>query len=226
MLLVALQTNCYTLLALKGSLIMKNHAFTLIELLIVVAIIGILAAIAVPNFMNAQIRAKLAGTQADFVNLATVFEAYFTDYQTYPSVGTANNIHGYHRYAVLTSPIAYTSSIYSMAHERFYTDRDKGLNGGPVPQEYYEVCWGRADKQGTNGTNPDPNVFRNNWWVESIGPNRRDESTASNNYPKQLNIIVYNPTNGLVSKGDMFRAGGAFVPRWAEKFVAGSYGSQ
>ncbi|MFW5870317.1 MAG: type IV pilin protein [Candidatus Sumerlaeota bacterium] len=60
-----------------------KKGFTLIELLIVVAIIAILAAIAVPNFLEAQVRAKVSRAKADMRTQATALEAYFVDYNVY-----------------------------------------------------------------------------------------------------------------------------------------------
>ena len=60
----------------------KTIAFTLIELLIVVAIIAILAAIAVPNFLEAQTRSKVSRVKADMRSVATGVEAYRVDNST------------------------------------------------------------------------------------------------------------------------------------------------
>ena len=65
----------------------RSNAFTLIELLIVVAIIAILAAIAVPNFLEAQVRAKVARCKGDMRSMATGVEAYMVDNNTYPLYG-------------------------------------------------------------------------------------------------------------------------------------------
>lgn len=61
-----------------------KKAFTLIELLIVVAIIAILAAIAVPNFLEAQTRAKVARVQSDQRTYSTALETYYIDNNSYP----------------------------------------------------------------------------------------------------------------------------------------------
>src|SRR5690606_2741475 len=62
----------------------SRKAFTLIELLIVVAIIAILAAIAVPNFLEAQTRSKVSRARTDMRTVATAMEAYAVDHNKYP----------------------------------------------------------------------------------------------------------------------------------------------
>jgi len=63
---------------------MLKKGFTLIELLIVVAIIAILAAIAIPNFLQAQTRAKVSRAEADMRSIATALESYYVDHNEYP----------------------------------------------------------------------------------------------------------------------------------------------
>ena len=65
----------------------KAQGFTLIELLIVVAIIAILAAIAVPNFLEAQVRAKVSRAKSDMRTIATALESYAVDHNRHPIGG-------------------------------------------------------------------------------------------------------------------------------------------
>jgi type II secretion system protein G len=105
--------------------------FTLIELLIVVAIIAILAAIAVPNFLEAQTRAKVSRCAADMRSLRTGLEAYAVDNQKYPETDYGAGVFdgmagaGMDR---LSTPIAYMSSI---PKSPFKEDKI-GQNNGPA----------------------------------------------------------------------------------------------
>lgn len=92
----------------------SSAGFTLIELLIVVAIIAILAAIAVPNFLEAQTRAKISRCAADMRSIRTGLETYKIDTNKYAETDYGAGIYegasgaGMDR---LTSPVSYLSSV-------------------------------------------------------------------------------------------------------------------
>ncbi len=127
----------------------SRRGFTLIELLIVVAIIAILAAIAVPNFLEAQTRAKVSRAKADLRTLATGIEMYTVDNNKLPySESIQNSINmppggfprvtgNVDRCGGLTSPVAYITSIPSdvFRHNMQNLDGSNNWDSAPI---YYE----------------------------------------------------------------------------------------
>ncbi|MFH1737566.1 MAG: prepilin-type N-terminal cleavage/methylation domain-containing protein [bacterium] len=177
---------------------MQKRAFTLIELLIVVAIIGILAAIAVPNFMNARVRAKISKAYSDIKALATANEMYAIDNAGwYP---TESEDHPYERTWIeagvfwLTTPVAYMSSIPTDPFERI---EDKTEH--PTPQ-VYETGVGWRD------------LKRVAYCIFTVGPDGIVNGiTSSNPFTGQQKSGVsntYASTNGLISAGDIYWYGG------------------
>jgi prepilin-type N-terminal cleavage/methylation domain-containing protein len=107
-----------------------RKAFTLIELLIVVAIIAILAAIAVPNFLEAQVRAKAARAKSDMRSLATAVETYRIDNNAYPD-GT-DSASGYDKpIADFLTPLGLQSGYYGF--------RSRTSAGGTVGKDFAGV---------------------------------------------------------------------------------------
>jgi len=195
-----------------------KRAFTLIELLIVVAIIAILAAIAVPNFLEAQVRSKVARVVSDMRTIATGLESYAVDHRKYPFDWDSR---GWPWYLtdVMTTPIAYltTGSLLEDAFRegggasaavqsgrRFrYVNYPANLGPNPwkpspFPGPFY-TRW--SSQQGVSETVVG-NAMANfgQWKLSSAGP------------IKQANVaffgtdLPYDPSNGTVSEGDIIRS--------------------
>jgi prepilin-type N-terminal cleavage/methylation domain-containing protein len=73
----------------------RNRGFTLIELMIVIAIIGILAAIAIPQFAAYRTRGFNSTSLSDLRNMVTAQEAYFADKQSYSATTAELTLYGY-----------------------------------------------------------------------------------------------------------------------------------
>ncbi|MCX7045110.1 MAG: prepilin-type N-terminal cleavage/methylation domain-containing protein [Candidatus Sumerlaeota bacterium] len=172
-----------------------RRGFTLIEILIVVAIIAILSGIAIPNFLEAQTRSKVARVKADLRTIAMALEAYQGDHSIYPP---STMMPLFLRLIPLTTPVAYINS---------------------VPQDVFKAQDASAGPwrlMGNYAYGAMPTDAENRWALASVGPDLQPNFYPIMLYPgwsdkiwenpaSGYTYIRYDPTNGTLSIGDIWR---------------------
>ena len=190
-----------------------KRAFTLIELLIVIAIIAILALIAVPNFLEAQTRAKVSRALADMRSLSVAIEAYAVDWGRVPVDGNEydkafnRKVNDKTVQRVLTTPVAYISAVpgdYFI--DKGHTELGGAKNYARKPYRFRNFL----SHAGLPSNSEEERVAALGyiWTTRTLGPAR----TALNpddpcNYVNENNVLlgraiyVYDATNGTTSFG-------------------------
>ncbi len=207
----------------------RKHGFTLIELLIVVAIIAILAAIAVPNFLEAQVRSKVSRMKSDLRTVATALESYVVDHNNYP-ITTYNPYNppagtwplqeqwkifpGYPSEGMagsLTTPIAYLSSraaaqdVFRKAHK---FESELAYEIMYLPSNFYSTDTAYTGIKSDATFAAQSNRY-GTYVIRSAGPDTWYQNHPGRDGDYDLggwNLASYDATNGTVSAGDIYRS--------------------
>ncbi|MEQ8818970.1 MAG: prepilin-type N-terminal cleavage/methylation domain-containing protein [Sumerlaeia bacterium] len=246
--------------------IFRAKAFTLIELLIVVAIIAILAAIAVPNFLEAQTRSKVSRTKADMRTIATALESYAVDWNAYPNANAFGSAAGlafeltqtsplqFPTLERLSTPVAYLSSaiIRDPFNVSFRVSAGTAagiLTASPIQVDLQDDVIGKTNTYVYQSWNSDQRFtvqdFADSfadenkptkstaWLLHSAGPDSTYHNLGgvlANDFADNdasvaaCTGLIYDPTNGTVSFGSIYREGGSAAanPTGSPPYAAGS----
>jgi len=206
----------------------KHFGFTLIELLIVVAIIAILAAIAVPNFLEAQTRAKVSRAKADHRAIATGIEMYHIDTNKYPWCSGNNwcfaTTNSYKTLERITTPIAYMTGkggFMDPFKAKSYYQGPTLNTKTPLPdydnKELYWYTARNALDSAVWGQTTAHDVDPFWWFLQSAGPDLAYDFVYQMLNPMtmdtqltraQVGMSFYDASNGTVSRGSIWRMGG------------------
>ena len=177
--------------------LLRSGGFTLIELLFIVAIIAVLAAIAVPNFLEAQVRAKSSRTSDDMAILGDALEAYALKTGAFPenlltTDTLTESLLADNGWALkrLTTPVAYQTRIPILAYSIDRRGDDYLHRRPPDPFMYW-----RFDREKTEeGVVPHALLI-------SPGPSGKLTSRVTSS---ELQLVHYDSTNGSKSGGDFY----------------------
>ena len=185
----------------------SSNAFTLIELLVVVTIISILATMAVPNYLNAQIRAKSTVVTADAKVLADAMTIYYMDNGLW--MPHLDGDKGQHRF--LTTPVAYISEpIEDKFQQGVFAPWRNGYKDskGFLHAEPFAVLHEKFFESEPDYYHKTQNAA---FFVWSFGPDQRHDDNPA---------VRYDITNGIDSPGDVIRAvDGMYTPAYPYLFA-------
>ena len=177
----------------------NTKGFSLLELLIVIAIISIITAIVVPNLMSANIRAKVSGVKADMGSIAIALEDYKVDYGEYPKDSRCSR-----------SSSSYASDIIAEPNQAFDGDGGSdddndaiGLGYLVYPKAGFEPTYlkriagdpfnndGEEDWNGTSGAHNHHYLYYTGKWDADTGT--FGECTSSSDSPQYWALVSWGP---------------------------------
>lgn len=200
-----------------------KRGFTLVELLIVVAILSLLAAIAVPNYRDAMIKSRVVKVKMDLRTLGGALQTYRIDRSMYPRKGTEMMFFADYLLPDLTTPVAYLNSfdvrdpfgpIVEYVEKSFGDDRG-GVEAQPVALPVLKNSYTYTPYINFAYLHGKSLLQKEAFALASMGPDQMDSFIVDFPFPEffrppgdSVRDSIYNPSNGVISTGDLGFFGG------------------